>query len=250
MEHEQAHVQSVAIVCGSDTPIGGALIARLHESGTPVITIDLPETGAHPAAMLRLSGNFAEERDWIACAQDIHGRGLQPAMFAYAISEASDPIALADLEQAEWDRIMARNLRGVYLACKHLFPLMRRPSAAVLLSTVLAGWDARADLAALSASSGGVLALAQSLALSAAPIGVRVNTVCCPAPLSADESIRRRALGRIPLGRATSPGDVADAMMFLLSDDASYLTGSSLIVDGGQSLQSWSNAPDLPYSEL
>jgi NAD(P)-dependent dehydrogenase (short-subunit alcohol dehydrogenase family) len=250
MEHEQTHVQSVAIVCGSDTPIGGALIARLHESGTPAITIDLPGAAAHPAAMLRLSGNFAEERDWIACAQDIHERGLHPAMLAYAISEASDPIALADLGQAEWDRIMARNLRGVYLACKHLFPLMRRPGAAVLLSTVLAGWDARADLAALSASSGGVLALAQSLALSAAPIGVRVNTVCCPAPLSADESIRRRALGRIPLGRATSPGDVADAMMFLLSDDASYLTGSSLIVDGGQSLQSWSNAPDPPYSEL
>jgi len=250
MEHHETHIQSIAIVCGSDTPIGGALLARLHDSGTSAITIDMPGAAAHPAAMLRLIGDFAEERDWITCAQDIHERGLHPAMLAYTVGEAGDPIALADLGQPEWDRIITRNLRGVYLACKHLFPLMRRPSATALLSTMLAGWDARADLAALSASSGGVLALAQSLALSGAPLGVRVNTVCCPAPLPADETIRRRALGRIPLGRATSPADVADAMMFLLSDDASYLTGSSLIVDGGQSLQSWSNAPDLPYSEL
>jgi NAD(P)-dependent dehydrogenase (short-subunit alcohol dehydrogenase family) len=171
-------------------------------------------------------------------------------MLAYATSEAGVPQALVNLGQADWDRVMARNLRGVYLACKHVFPLMRRPAAAVLLSTVLAGWDARADLAALSASSGGVLALAQSLALSGAPLGVRVNTVVCPAPPPADEASRRRALGRISLGRATSPDDIADAMMFLLSDDAGYLTGSSLVVDGGQSLQSWSNAPDLPYSEL
>ncbi len=250
MKHGATHTQSTAIVCGSATPIGGALIARLYDSGMSVIAIDLPGATAHPSAMLQLVGDLAEERDWIACAQDIHARGIQPAMVAYATSEAGDPITLADLGQAEWDRIIARNLRGVYLACKHLFPLMRRPSAVVLLSTMLAGWDARADLAALSASSGGVLALAQSLALSGAPLGVRVNTVCCPAPLPADETIRRRALGRIPIGRATSPDDVADAMMFLLSDDAGYLTGSSLIVDGGQSLQSWSNAPDLPYSEL
>jgi NAD(P)-dependent dehydrogenase (short-subunit alcohol dehydrogenase family) len=250
MEHHETHIPSIAIVCGSDAPIGAALIARLHDSGASTITIDLPGAAAHPAAMLRLIGDFAEERDWIACAQAIYERGLQPAMLAYAVSEAGDSTALADLGPAEWDRIITRNLRGVYLACKYLFPLMHRPGAAVLLSTMLGGWDARADLAALSASSGGVLALAQALALSGAPIGVRVNTVCCPAPLPADETIRRRALGRIPLGRATGPDDIADAMMFLLSEDASYLTGSSLIVDGGQSLQSWSNAPDLPYSAL
>jgi NAD(P)-dependent dehydrogenase (short-subunit alcohol dehydrogenase family) len=241
-------MQPIAIVCGSDTPVGGALAARMHDSGTSVITIDLLGAAAHPAAALRLAGDLAEERDWIAFAQDIQGRGLRPAMLAYAVSEAGDPAPLPDLDQADWERIVARNLRGAYLACKHLFPLMRRPGAAVLLATVLAGWDTRADLAALSASSGGVLALAQSLALSGAPLGLRVNTVCCPAPLpSGDDAVRRRALGRIPLGRATSPDDVVDAMMFLLSDEASYLTGSSLVVDGGQSLQSWSNAPDAPY---
>jgi NAD(P)-dependent dehydrogenase (short-subunit alcohol dehydrogenase family) len=171
-------------------------------------------------------------------------------MLAYAISESDGP-ALPDLDQADWDRVVSRNLRGAYLACKHLFPLLCRPGAVVLLASVLAVGDARADLVALSASSGGMLALARSLALSGAPLGVRVNTVCCPAPQPSDgDAVHDRALGRIPLGRATGPDDLVDAMLFLLSDDASFLTGSSLVVDGGQSLQSWSNAPDVPYSQL
>jgi len=109
---------------------------------------------------------------------------------------------------------------------------------------------ASGGMAALSASGGCVLALAQSLALGGAPIGVRVNTICygllAPSERAAPEEQMRAAVRRIPLGRATSPADVVDAIMFLLSPDASYLTGSTLVVDGGQSLQSWSNAPDAP----
>ena len=251
MEHLDTRLQASAIVCGSDTPVGGALASRLHGSGAQVITIDLPGGAAHPAAALRLIGDLADERDWRGFAQAIQGHGLSPAMLAYTISESDGPAPLPDLDQADWDRVISRNLRGAYLACKHLFPLLRRPGAVVLLATVLADRDARADLAALSASSGGMLALARSLALSGAPLGVRVNTICCPAPLPSDAAaLGDRARERIPLGRATSPDDVVDAMLFLLSDDASYLTGSSLVVDGGQSLQSWSNAPDLPYSQL
>ena len=244
-------LQASAIVCGSDTPVGGALVSRLYGSGTQVITIDLPGGAAHPAAALRLAGDLADERDWRVFGQAIQGCGLSPAMLAYAISETDGPALLPDLDQADWDRVVSRNLRGAYLACKHVFPLLHRPGGAVLLATVLAGCDARADLAALSASSGGILALARSLALSGAPLGVRVNSVCCPAPQPSDsETVRGRGLERIPLGRATGPDDLVDAMMFLLSDDASYLTGSSLVVDGGQSLQSWSNAPDASYSEI
>lgn len=252
MVHLDTRTQASAIVCGSDTPVGGALVSRLYRSGTPVITIDLPEGAAHPAAALQLAGDPADERDWRVFAQAIQGHRLSPALLAYTISESDGPALLPDLDQADWDRVISRNLRGAYLACKHLFPLLRRPGAVVLLASVLAAGDARADLAALSASSGGMLALAQSLALSGAPLGVRVNTVCCPAPQppSKGDTVHGRARARIPLGRATGPDDVVDAMMFLLSDDASYLTGSSLVVDGGQSLQSWSNAPDLPYSQF
>jgi NAD(P)-dependent dehydrogenase (short-subunit alcohol dehydrogenase family) len=251
MAHLDPRLPASAIVCGSDTPIGSALAARLHDSGIYVIMIDFSGGAAHPAAALRLTGDLADARDWRGFAQAIHDRSLSPAMLAYAISESDGSAPLLDLDQADWERVIAHNLRGAYLACKHLFPLLRRPGTAVLLASVLAAEDARADLAALSASSGGMLALARSLALLGAPLGVRVNTVCCPAPPPpAGDAAHGRALDRIPLGRATDPNDVVDAIMFLLSDDASYLTGSSLVVDGGQSLQSWSNAPDLPYSQL
>jgi NAD(P)-dependent dehydrogenase (short-subunit alcohol dehydrogenase family) len=239
-------LKPIAIICGGATPVGGALAARMRAAGISVVTID-QAGAAPPAADLQLAVDIAAESGWAYAAQTLADRGLRPTMLAYALYEPGEPTALGDLDPAAWDRVIMHNLRGAFLAAKQLLPSMGAPGSLVLLASVLAGWDARADLAALSASSGGVLALAQSLALTAAPLGVRVNTVCAPAPLPADEAARRLALGRIPLGRATAAEDLVDAIMFLLSDDAGHLTGSSLVVDGGQSLQSWSNAPDFSY---
>lgn len=243
-------MQPIAIICGSATPVGGALAARMHAEGTTVIAVDPPGATAASGAALRLTADIADERSWALVAQAIAERGLRPSRLAYALYQPGDPAALSALDPAAWDQTMERNLRGAYLACRQLIPAMQGPGAVVLLASALAGWDARADYAALSASSGGALALAQSLALTGAPLGLRVNAVCIPAPLPADGEAHQRALGRIPLGRATEPEDIAEAMLFLLSDDARHVTGTSLVVDGGQSLQSWSNAPDHPYSEL
>lgn len=246
MEEQKPPTQPAAIVCGSATPIGAVLAERLRAVGAPVIAIDFAGEAGYAAAALSLNGDLADEQVWGDFSQQIRQSGLHPATLAYAVSQSDQPSSLAELRQDDWDRVVERNLRGAYLACKHLFLLLARPGAAVLLASQLGAWDARADAAALSASGGGLLALTRSLALSGAPLGVRVNAVACAAPLPAgwSDEQRRRALGRIPLGRATSPEDVADTMLFLLSDDASYLTGSELLVDGGQSLQSWSNAPD------
>jgi NAD(P)-dependent dehydrogenase (short-subunit alcohol dehydrogenase family) len=240
-------MEPIAVICGSATPVGGALAARLRAAGAQVIALDQAGEPASPAAALGLAVDVADEGSWAGAARAIEERGARPTMLAYALYEPGDPAALQDLGPEAWDRAMARNLRGAFLAARQLLPRMGAPGSAVLLASVLAGWDARADLAALGASSGGVLALAQSLALTAAPLGVRVNAVCVPAPPPPGEAARRAALGRIPLGRATEPEDVADAIVFLLSDDARHVTGTSLVVDGGQSLQSWSNAPDEPY---
>ena len=167
------------------------------------------------------------------------------------IHTSDAPLPALDLPQERWDGVSAHNLRSAYLACKHLMPLMcRRGGAVVLLASVYAGWDVRAEAAAQSASEAGLLALARALALSGGRSDIRVNTVCYgllaqPEQVALDDRLRAAA-GRIPLGRATSHDDVVDAIQFLLSPDASYITGSTLVVDGGQSLQSWSNAPDEP----
>ena len=129
-------------------------------------------------------------------------------------------------------------------------PLMRGGDAAIVfLASVLAGWDTHAGAGRYSASQAGLLALTRSLALSGGPDGIRVNAVAVG--LVADDkdgqAVPPEAQSRIPLGRTASPDDIVDAIMFLLSADASHISGSTLVVDGGQSLQSWSNAPRVGY---
>lgn len=246
---ESANQQAAAIVCGSTTPLGAELIDRFTHAGIAVVAIDPPGASADTRASARFSIDPSDEHAWLTTAAAISQGTAQPAMLVYALTVSDGSLTALALPLAEWDRVIDTNLRGAYLACKHLLPLLRpadsaATAAAVLLGSVLAEWDAQANSAALAASGGGIVALGRSLALAGAPIGVRVNTVCYPAPLPHAEGDSTIAIERIPTGRPTSAADVADAVMFLLSQDAAYITGSVLLVDGGQTLQSWSNAPE------
>ncbi|HET9220873.1 MAG TPA: SDR family oxidoreductase [Roseiflexaceae bacterium] len=240
-----------AIVCGSDTPIGGALVARLLAAGTTIVTVDFTPAAQIEGVQLRLHGDLLAESTWATFAATIRERGLAPSWLVSTLQSSDAPLRALELPQERWDGVLAHNLRSAYLACKHFMPLMEQTGGAVvLLASVYAEWDVRAEAAAQSASDAGLLALARTLALSGARAGIRVNTVCYgllaqPEQVAGDARLRA-ATGRIPLGRATSPEDVVDAIAFLLSPDASYITGSTLVVDGGQALQSWSNAPDAP----
>jgi len=244
----------IAIVCGSDTPIGGALVARLVAEGTAVVTLDFPQAAKIDGVRLQLHGDLLAESTWQTFAAALGERGLAPTSLVSTLHSSDAPLEALDLPMERWDDVSAHTLRSAYLACRHIMPLMeQRGGAVVLLASVYAGYDVRAEGAAQSAGEAGLLALARALALSGGRDGIRVNTICYgllaePAQV-AQEPRLRQAAHRIPLGRPTSYDDVVDAILFLLSDDASYLTGSTLVVDGGQSLQSWSNAPDDPGDE-
>jgi NAD(P)-dependent dehydrogenase (short-subunit alcohol dehydrogenase family) len=243
----------IAVVCGSDTLVGGALVARLVAEGTAVVTLDFPQAGNIDGAQLQLHGDLLVESAWTAFAAALRERGLVPTSLVSTLHRSDAPLEALDLPQERWDDVSAHTLRSAYLACRHMMPLMRRGGAIVLLASVYPGYDVRAEGAAQSAAEAGLLALARALALSGGPNGIRVNTICygllAEQEQVAQEPRLRRAARRIPLGRATSYDDVVDAILFLISADASYLTGSILVVDGGQSLQSWSNAPDEPDDE-
>jgi NAD(P)-dependent dehydrogenase (short-subunit alcohol dehydrogenase family) len=245
----EASPHPIAIVCGSDTPIGAPLVARLHAAGATLVTVDFVPPSEHTGVLLRLHGDLGSELTWHAMAATIRERGLAPTWLVSALHTSDAPLTLFELPLVRWDAVYGHNLRSAYLACKHLMPLMEPlGGAVVLLASVYAGWDVRAEAAAQSASEAGLLALARSLALSGGPVGVRVNTVCYGLVARPDQVARddrlQQAVARIPLGRAASPEDVVDAVEFLLSPDARHISGSSLVVDGGQSLQSWSNAPE------
>jgi NAD(P)-dependent dehydrogenase (short-subunit alcohol dehydrogenase family) len=155
-------------------------------------------------------------------------------------------VLLTELEQPGWDLILDTNLRGVYLVCKHILPSMfhQGRGAVVNVASYLGAFGARETTPAYGVSKAGVVALTRSLALQGGPRGIRVNAVC-PAfvvtPLN--EHIIREAPDPVakekemaspyPLGRLGRPEDVAAAILFLASDEAAWITGASLLADGG-----------------
>lgn len=155
-------------------------------------------------------------------------------------------IRLTDLEEPDWDAVVDTNLKGVYLVCKHSLPPMieAQRGAVVNVASYLGVWGARDTTPAYNASKAGVVALTRSLALQTGPHGVRVNAVCpgfVITPLNeriileaADPEAKEREMAQpYPLGRLGRPKDVAAAILFFASDEAGWITGASLLVDGG-----------------
>ena len=245
----------MAIVCGSVGLIGKALVSRLRDEQCRIITIDPP--GAVPsdpqspgvpfAAETRLHGSLAETATWEALQARLRADGVAPRAFVHAVSGFASPNCSLGADQTCQEAAFCDVVGSAMLACEHVMPLMTGGDAAIVfLASVLAGWDTRAEAARYSASQAGLLALMRSLAVSGAPDGIRVNAVglgLVVDELDGQPALPPEMFGRIPLGRAASPHDIVDAIMFLLSADARHVVGTTLVVDGGQSLQSWSNAP-------
>ncbi len=162
---------------------------------------------------------------------------------------------VADMPVEEWDRVIDINLNGIFLCCKYGAPALIQSGggAIVNMGSSTGGWDVLPESAPYMASKEGVHALTKNLALELGGYGIRVNAICpgiIQTQLSFDQKsdagqdFFKRFTQRIPLRRVGQPEDVAAAVAFLASDDARHITGSMLLIDGGQTLQSWSNAPE------
>lgn len=161
---------------------------------------------------------------------------------------------IEDLLVERWDKVIRTNLSGIFYTCKYTAAsLIKTPgNAIVTMASSMAGWDTSLEGAAYMASKEGVTGLTKSLALQLARYGIRVNAICpgiINTHLSGESAAEREKQNnkfaqRIPLRRVGQPEDVAASVAFLASDDARHITGSMLLIDGGQTLQSWSNAPN------
>ena len=223
----------LAIVCGSDSLAGGAIVSRLTAMGWDVAAIDPVDAAFHPDATFAVHGHLRDDALWASLLMDLDAAGRQPRVFVHAVSESPTDSA------APFSSIV----QGAELGCRHLLPLMLAGGAILYITSVLGTWDSRADAANFAASQAGLLGLMRAQALLGAPNGVRVNAVCAGLVADPATEVAPDVLARIPLGRPAAPDDIAAAALFLLSPDARHITGSTLVVDGGQSLQSWSNAP-------
>lgn len=237
----------VAIVTGGAGGIGKATAELLAREGARVLIADLSPKGESVAGAMSAQGlevafrqvDVSREEQVVAmvkAAVERWGRlDIMVANAGIGGRGAADQTLLAD-----WERVIGVNLTGVFLCAKHAVPAMRASGGGAIVNTAsVMGLVATAGAAAYTAAKGAVVNLTRSLALDYARDGIRVNAVC-PGFLTNTQSQGNRSgldadylVSLHPLGRLGEPEDVARAIAFLASDDASFITGTSLVVDGG-----------------
>jgi NAD(P)-dependent dehydrogenase (short-subunit alcohol dehydrogenase family) len=257
----------VVLITGGGGALGRASALRFAEEGASVVIADLDEGRGRAVAAEVGSRSIAVRADvtqpedctaMVKAAQDRFGK--LDVVFANA-GVGGDKAEFLDMPIEEWDRVMGVNIRGLALTCKAAAPALidADGGSIVLMGSSTGGWDSILGSGAYMTSKEAVKAMARNLALELARYRIRVNAVC-PGIIETPLSFRQAAndpaawkqffarfAERIPLRRVGQPDDVAATVAFLASDDARHITGASLLIDGGQTLQSWSNAPDGAY---
>jgi NAD(P)-dependent dehydrogenase (short-subunit alcohol dehydrogenase family) len=241
------------LVCGGSSGIGLAAAQRFLEEGSRVFIAGLqPEEVAAAVASLREHG----EAGGLACDVSREAEVARLAAAAEAALSGVDVLAnnagtsrrapFLEITAAEWDRIIAVNLRGMFLVAQAVTAQMvRRGTGGVVVNmSSTNGIAGEEDYAHYNASKGGVLLLTKTMAVELGPLGIRVNALCpgyISTPLNAAISAgldpgfeEAYARDRIPLRRTGRPEEVAAAYAFLASDDASFINGAGLVIDGGQ----------------
>ena len=243
----------IAIITGAGGAIGGAAARRLAAEGATVLAVDRDEQalkatlatvesdGGSAATMVADVTDAASVRAYVDAARDL-GRGEVHTFFNNAGIEG--PLAaLESYDDDAFDRVVAVNLRGVFLGLKYVARAM--PEGGAILNTAsTAGVTGFAGGAGYVASKHAVIGLTRAAAQDLAPRNIRVNAIC-PGPVEGrmmasleDQSglagAREAFLSKVPLGRYATPEDITSVVAFLLSDSAGYVTASTFAVDGGQ----------------
>lgn len=237
----------VAVVTGGASGIGLACVEAFSREGARIVIADMNPDGQKLADQLTSAGheaifirtNVTEEEDVKNLVdQTVDTYGRLDIMFANAgIGSADGP--LADITKAQWDLTIGVNLTGVFLSDKYAIIQMLKQGSGVIVNTgSVHSIVGQVGITAYCAAKGGVRLLSATGALSYAKDNIRINTVCpgyirTPLLDSADEATKKYWEDMHPIGRMGTAEEVANAMLFLASDDASFVSGAILTVDGG-----------------
>ncbi len=236
----------VCVVTGASGGIGAATVERFAAAGARVVGVDV-QAGA--PGDLALQADVTDEEqvaDVMRRAREQYGR--IDVLFNNAGISPDDDGSVLETTLAAWERVQQVNLRSVFLCCKHGIPHLLdndgpRRGSVINTASFVAVMGAATSQISYTASKGGVLALSRELGVEFARRGVRVNALC-PGPVDTpllkelfakDPEKAARRLVHVPMGRFAHADEIAQAALFLASDEASYVTASTFLVDGGLS---------------
>lgn len=244
----------IAIITGAASGIGAATARLFARQGARVVVADLRQSAAEATAdEIRAEGNQA-----LALGVDVSVAEQAQALVAKTVAEYGAlhilhnnagvllPGSVHDLPEELWSRTLAVNLTGAFLCSKYAVPALRQSGGGCILMTASsAGLVAEKGIAAYCASKGGLVMLTRQMAIDYAREGIRVNCLCpgwIDTPFNDPVIESQAALAAaidtwVPIGRQGTPEEVAYAALYLASDEASLVTGHTLVIDGGLTAQ-------------
>ena len=239
----------VALVTGAASGMGREICVRFAEQGARIAALDvdehgLDETAASVPGTLSFVADVADEeqvRRAVDGAAERFG-ALHIIVNCAGVLWRGRDVSVVETDEAVWDRVFAINLKGIVWACKHGVPRLIEAGGGAIVNvgstSALLGDSIPQD--AYTSSKGAIISLTRNLAVQFAPHGIRANCIhpgFTDTPMqtvrTSDPEWVRAAVAEIPLGRLGTARDVANAALFLASDEASYITGIELVVDGG-----------------
>jgi len=242
----------VALITGAGTGMGSVAAQIFAAEGARIMVVDInAEMGNATVEAIKSEGGQAafiaadvsDEQQVQAMVQGaLDNFGALHIVYNNAGIFPADDGGLTETSSSTWDQVLAVNLKGVWLGCKYAIPALIASGGGSIINVAsfVALMGAATPQIAYTASKGGVLAMTREIAVEYARKKIRANALC-PGPidtpllaeLMANPEWARRRLMHIPMGRPGRPEEIAKAALFLASDDASFMTGAALVVDGG-----------------
>lgn len=231
----------VCVITGTASGIGRETAAVFADEGAVVVGVDLDES---EGVALSIRADVTDEDAVRALYEQVAGEyGRIDVLFNNAGISPPDDVSVLDTDLDAWQRVQDVNLKSVFLCCKHGIPHLLNSGGGSVINTAsfVARMGAATSQISYTASKGGVLALSRELGVQFARNNVRVNALC-PGPVDTpllrelyanDPEAAARRMVHVPMGRFARAREIANAVLFLASDDSSFITATDFLVDGG-----------------